>query len=189
MNVLTNSPRTRLATTLGAAALLASLAACGGSDGSTAAPAVEPTSEAPTSSAPAASPTASDAPTSDAPTSTAPASDVTGSITADDQDSDGMTLTVANVDLQGVEGGWIAVHADQDGKPGPVIGTQLIKKGDSSDVVVTLDKAVTTGAVWPMLHVDDSTLGTYEFPGVAGADLPVMADGKVVVKQIMLTVA
>ncbi len=174
MNVLANSPRTRLATTIGAAALLASLAACGGSDSGTVTPAVQPTSEAPTSSAPAASTSASV---------------VTGSITADNQTSNGMTLTVAKVDLQGVEGGWIAVHADKDGKPGPVIGTQLIKKGDSSDVVVTLDKAVTTGAVWPMLHVDDSTLGTYEFPKVAGADLPVMAAGKVVVTKIELTVA
>ncbi len=64
-----------------------------------------------------------------------------------------------------------------------------IKKGATTDLKVTLDKKVTTGAYWPMLHVDDHTLGTYEFPKTAGADLPVKSGADIVMKKITLTVA
>ncbi len=39
-----------------------------------------------------------------------------------------------------------------------------------------------------MLHVDDHAIGTYEFPKIAGADLPAMYNGKVVMKKITVTV-
>lgn len=179
MNPLSTLTRThRWGTALGAGVLLASLAACGSSDAGTASPAASPTTS-PTESA-------TEAPTSGAP---APDAEVTGSLTADEQDSDGTTVTVSAVDLEGVDQGWIAVHSDADGKPGPVIGTAQVQQGESSDVVVTLDEAVTTGAVFPMLHVDDNEIGTYEFPQVDGADLPVMADGEVVVTKVMLNVS
>lgn len=174
MNTLLALSRTRdrrLGTAVGAAVLLTSLAACGSTDTSTATPATSPAGDAAASSAPA------------------PDAGLTGSLTANDQTSNGRTLTVASVDLQGAPQGWIAIHADANGKPGPVIGTQQIQQGQSTDVVVTLDKPVPSGAVYPMLHVDDNTLGTYEFPKVPGADLPVKADGQVVVTKIMLTVA
>lgn len=179
MNPLSTLTRThRLGTALGAGVLLVSLAACGSSDVGTASPAASSTE------APSSSPT--EAPSSSAPT---PDTDVTGSLTADEQDSDGTTVTVSAVDLEGVDQGWIAVHSDVDGKPGPVIGTAQVQQGQSSDVVVTLDEAVTSGVVFPMLHVDDSETGTYEFPQVDGADLPVMADGEVVVTKVMLNVS
>lgn len=132
-----------LTATLGLVLVLAlGLAACGTDDGgSTAAP------EAPASSAPA---------TTEA--------EATATANAVDQDGDGTTLTVASVELDGVSQGWIAVHRDLDGKPGPVVGTVQVSQGDSSDVVVELDETVATGAFWPMLHVDDNTVGTYEFP-------------------------
>ncbi len=42
------------------------------------------------------------------------------------------------------------------------------------------------GKLWPMLHIDAGTVGTYEFPG---ADAPVMANGAIVMKQISVTAA
>jgi hypothetical protein len=110
---------------------------------------------------------------------------VTGTLSASDQPSDGMTIKVASVSISGAPG-WIAVHTDLDGKPGPVAGKKSIPMGESKDVVITLDKAVTTGAFWPMLHVDAGTVGTYEFPG---ADVPVMSGSDIVMKKVTLTVA
>jgi len=159
--------------TAGAAVLLLGLAACGsGSSSSTATP------------APSSPPTSASA-SSSASAGTAIA---TGTLSAVDQTGDGTTLTVANVDLKGVDAGWIAVHSDLAGKPGPVVGQVQVKKGDTPNVKVTLDNKVATGAYWPMLHVDDHAVGTYEFPKVPGADLPVKSGSDIVMQKITLTV-
>ncbi len=168
MNQLASLAHRTLRTTgaaVGAALLLTGLAACGGTDTTS------------SSSADTSSPAASGS-----------ASAATGSLSAKDQSGDGTTLTVASVDLKGADHGWISVHADLDGKPGPVVGNAKIPGGASSDVKVTLDKKTATGAFWPMLHVDDQTVGTYEFPKTAGADLPVKDGTNIVMKKVMLTV-
>jgi hypothetical protein len=118
----------------------------------------------------------------------APAAKASGTVSAKDQTGDGTTLSVASVELDGVDQGFIGVHMDLDGKPGPVVGVAQVKKGTTDELVVRFDKPVTSGAFWPMLHVDDSTLGTYEFPKVKGADLPVKDGEKIVMKKITLTV-
>ena len=159
--------------TAGAAALLLGLAACGSS---TTATTPTPTPSSPTTSAPASS------------TASAGTAIATGTLSAVDQTGDGTTLTVANVDLRGVDAGWIAVHSDLAGKPGPVVGEVQVKKGDTPNVKVTLDNKVATGAYWPMLHVDDHAVGTYEFPKVPGADLPVKSGSDIVMQKITLTV-
>ncbi len=77
------------------------------------------------------------------------------------------------------------MHSDVDGAPGPVIGQVEIEEGTASDVKVKLDKPLDSDAVvWPMLHVDVSELGAYEFPGVKKADLPVTEGGKPVMMKI-----
>ncbi|HHC07714.1 MAG TPA: hypothetical protein ENK55_03245, partial [Actinobacteria bacterium] len=59
-------------------------------------------------------------------------------VEADDQEGDGTAIVVARVELPAP--GFIAVHADADGAPGPVIGhSDLLPAGESTDVVVTLD--------------------------------------------------
>jgi len=96
---------------------------------------------------------------------------------------------VASVDLQaGGKGGWVALHADLNGKPGPVKYEVAVPAGASTNVVIPTPGGIPTGAYWPMLHVDDHTVGTYEFPQVPGADLPAMANGMVVMKKITVTV-
>ena len=46
---------------------------------------------------------------------------VTGSLDAADQTSDGKTMTVSSVNITGASG-FIAVHSDANGAPGPVVG-------------------------------------------------------------------
>ena len=118
----------------------------------------------------------------------AAAAAVSGAVQAQDQTGDGTSLKVAEVDLEGIDQGFIGVHMDLDGKPGPVVGVAQVKQGSTQDLTVSFDKPVASGAYWPMLHVDDSTIGTYEFPKVAGADLPVKDGEQVVMKKITLTV-
>lgn len=110
---------------------------------------------------------------------------VTGSIDVADQTStDGKSLTIKSVSIKGASG-FIAIHQDASGAPGPVVGHASIPEGDSSNVVVTLDAPVKTGAFWPMLHLDAGTIGTYEFPGPDG---PVKDAAGIVMKKITLTV-
>lgn len=115
----------------------------------------------------------------------APGAAVTGSLDAADQTGDGTLITVKSVNITGGSG-FIAIHADASGQPGPVVGHVAIPEGDSSDVVVPLDAKSPTGAYWPMLHVDAGTIGTYEFPGPDG---PVKSGSDIVMKKITLTVS
>lgn len=132
-------------------------------------------------------PQAADPPAAQAPSGSAgPAS---GTLDAEDQTGDGRSVTVASVTVDaGGKGGWIALHQDLDGKPGPVKYVVAVPAGSSTDVVVPTPEGITTGAYWPMLHVDDGVIGTYEFPQTQGADLPAKADSMIVMKKINVTV-
>ncbi len=81
--------------------------------------------------------------------------------------------------------GWLVVHAQADGKPGPVLGHAAIQAGDNSDVVVEIDPAGATEPLYAMLHVDTGTIGEYEFPGADGPATD--ADGNVVTPSFKLT--
>ncbi len=163
------------------AAAATALSACG-SSGSSAPPAA-----APSSSAAATSP-ATSAATSGSASSSAPAA-ASGTMDAANQTGDGKSVTVASVSLDaGGKGGWIALHTDVSGKPGPVKYFVAVPAGASSKVVIPTPEGIPTGDYWPMLHVDDHAVGTYEFPKVAGADLPAMSNGMVVMKKITVTV-
>jgi plastocyanin len=74
--------------------------------------------------------------------------------------------------------GWIVVHSDNGGAPGPVAGFAPVAAGANHEIAVELDPAVATETLHAMLHVDAGTAGEYEFPGDDG---PVQdADGNVV---------
>lgn len=118
-------------------------------------------------SAPESNPTAPAA----APTS-AP---ITPSVTVSDQSADGGNLVIAEVISDGP--GWIVIHADGGGSPGPVLGYSAVSDGANKDVSVMIDDSEATPVLFAMLHVDAGALGTYEFPG---ADGPVKVDGQMV---------
>ena len=97
-------------------------------------------------------------------------------VEAEDQVSDGSQVTVARV--VAAQAGWMVIHADADGKPGPVLGQTAVAAGETENVIVMLDEPVDPDSpLWAMLHVDEGTQGVYEFPG---ADVPVMVGDAVV---------
>jgi LPXTG-motif cell wall-anchored protein len=116
--------------------------------------------------------------------SAAPAAqDPSGSVDVADQPIVNGSITVAMVTAG--QDGWIVAHVDEGGKPGKVIGQTAVKTGDNKDVAIKLSEDVAVGGkMWPMLHIDAGTVGTYEFPG---ADAPVIVGGNVVMKQISIT--
>lgn len=79
------------------------------------------------------------------------------------QTSDGTSIVVASVTLPSP--GFIGVHSNADGGPGPVIGhSELLPAGTSTDVVVTLDEPLTaTDLLFPMVHIDFDQDGEYDF--------------------------
>jgi hypothetical protein len=60
------------------------------------------------------------------------------------------------------EDAWIVVHLDDDGMPGERIGLERVKKGESTDVSVTLE-GVTTPKVIVALHADRGGKGRFDF--------------------------
>jgi LPXTG-motif cell wall-anchored protein len=113
------------------------------------------------------------------------AAEPSGSVDAADQAISNGSITVANVTAG--QDGWIVAHLDEGGKPGKVLGQTAVKKGDNKNVAIKLSEDVPAGGkLWPMLHIDAGTVGTYEFPG---ADVPVIVGGNIVMKQIAVTAA
>lgn len=108
----------------------------------------------------------------------------------EDQSGSGATVVVASVTLP--SDGFIAVHADADGSPGPVIGhSELLTAGTSTDVEVVLDEPLAEdAAVWPMAHIDTNGNGTYDFdpPDVTDDGPATFEDGSVAVAPLDYTV-
>jgi plastocyanin len=131
--------------------------------------------------APTAAPTHTPAPTT-APTNTPAMTTAMPLVSVTDQPIKDDTVTVAQVVSSGP--GWIVIHADKNGAPGPVLGHGAVKDGENDDVVVKLAAEGRTETLYAMLHTDAGTVGTYEFPG---ADGPVSVDGKVVTPAFKVT--
>ena len=94
------------------------------------------------------------------------------SVSVADQPIKDDTVTVAKVVSNGP--GWIVIHADKNGAPGPVLGHAAVKDGENTDVAVKLAAQGRTETLYAMLHTDAGKVGTYEFPG---ADVPVAMNG------------
>jgi LPXTG-motif cell wall-anchored protein len=115
----------------------------------------------------------------------APLRQAADSVSAADQAISNGSIVVAEVNAS--QDGWIAVHIDEGGKPGAVIGHAAAKKGKTTNLSVKLEQDVPAGGkLWPMLHIDAGTIGTYEFPG---PDAPVVVNNNIVMKQITITAA
>jgi len=100
-----------------------------------------------------------------------------------DQPITDSTVTVARAVV--AEPSWIVIHADAEGRPGPILGQTLLTPGENRDVVVTIDVAGATPTLYAMLHSDRGELGMFEFPG--GADVPVTLGGAVVTPPFQVT--
>ena len=169
----------RTVVAIGAAVTL-TLAACGGDDDASADTATAETADS--------SPESAGGTSAETGSAEAPAMEP-ASVTFDAQESDGTTITVASVELPSP--GFIAVHADGGGSPGPVIGhSDLLPAGTSSDVAITLDEPLAGDtALFPMAHIDTDGNGLYEFGAVEGVDGPALtAEGDVAVVTAEVTV-
>jgi hypothetical protein len=109
------------------------------------------------------------------------AQEVTPSVTVSDQPIEDGTVTVDMVVAAGL--GWIVIHIDEDGSPGPVIGQAAVEEGENEDVEVEIDEDQATDTLHAMLHDDLGTVGTYEFPG---ADVPVQLNGEIVMEPFQV---
>jgi len=101
--------------------------------------------------------------------------DLDARVTVMDQKIAMGTVSIAEVLSNGP--GWLVIHADRAGAPGPVIGWAPVSEGLARDLVVKIDITKATPVLYAMLHTDAGKVGTYEFPG---ADVPVMVDEKMV---------
>jgi len=106
------------------------------------------------------------------------------SVTVATQSLAGGTVTIAEAISNGP--GWLVIHAQADGKPGPVLGYSALADGFNADVQVALDVNGLTGVLYAMLHTDAGEVGAYEFPG---DDIPVSNDQGVVMTLFELEVA
>jgi hypothetical protein len=105
---------------------------------------------------------------------------------AADQTSNGKTVKVPEVYLKGSKG-YVAIHANANGAPGPVIGvSDLIPEGETEDIKIKLKQPLKdTADVWPMVHLEDNGNSTYDFPN---GDGPAKVNNSVVVVKVHVKV-
>lgn len=89
------------------------------------------------------------------------------------------------------ENGFLVIHeSNAMGKPVAPgsVGFVRVKAGEHKNVSVILDRPVKPGEkLFAMLHHDTGKMGVYEFgPGSTDVDLPITANGGVVIKPFMI---
>ncbi len=109
---------------------------------------------------------------------------MTPSVTVSDQAIVNGKVTVEKVVSDGA--GWIVIHAQADGGPGPILGFSPVADGENSNVVVEIDATGATPTLYAMLHTDAGQIGTWEFPD--GPDAPVTVGDQVVTPPFNVTV-
>ena len=94
----------------------------------------------------------------------------------------GNTVTVDLAEL--ASPGYVVIHEDNNGSPGPVIGASSLIEGRRANFQINLKRNSKNGEnLYAMLHKDDGD-STYEFPG---DDTPVKDEsGKVVVSKFSI---
>jgi plastocyanin len=103
------------------------------------------------------------------------------SVQVADQDlSDTVKIDVVQSDAPG----WIAIHSDDNGMPGDVIGMAMVDQGMNQDVEVDIQRNQATPTMYAELHMDAGQMGTFEYPG---ADEPVKYQGQEVMDTFRVT--
>jgi plastocyanin len=108
---------------------------------------------------------------------------ITPSVTVADQEIADGKVVVAEVVSDGP--GWLVIHAQADGKPGPILGYSPVTDGANTNVLVGIDTSGATETLYAMLHTDAGTVGIWEFPN--GPDTPVMVGEQVVTPAFVVT--
>lgn len=99
----------------------------------------------------------------------------------------GLTDGVLSVEQALIDApGWLAIHSNNNGQPGPVLATYPLVRGVNPGIQVQISSDAAGSLVFPMLHYDTNVLGQYEFGAVEGADGPVFVREAVVVGPLNL---
>lgn len=98
---------------------------------------------------------------------------------------DGNSVTVPQAELSGAAG-WLAIHGDDNGEPGDVLGYAPLEEGANTDIEVDLDQAVQSQTLYAMVHADDPADGEFTFPD---GDPAVEQDGAPVTQSLQYTVS
>lgn len=116
----------------------------------------------------------------------------TPSVVANMQPVDNNMLTIAEANTESI--GFVVLHRD-NGDNAPVvpasIGHGQVYLGQNNDLQITLDDGVSleSGAkVWAMLHIDNGTIGSYDFDGSAGSDDPPAFDDQDNIVMVQFTI-
>lgn len=111
-------------------------------------------------------------------------------IMVEDQVNKGNIFTVS---VEAAEDGWIVIHGPNSNNDGPqipeIIGKATVTSGVNKNVEILLNagEEVSTGDnLFPMLHYDTGEIGTYEFDGDNGLDLPVFFEGNIVLSSFQV---
>lgn len=92
---------------------------------------------------------------------------------------DGRVVEIPRAEISGTEG-WIAVHADDGGEPGEVLGVAPLSAGENTGIEVELDRPLDSSQrLYAMIHGEDPADGEYTFPD---GDPPVEEGGEAVVE-------
>jgi hypothetical protein len=104
-------------------------------------------------------------------------------ISADDQDvlEDGLVRLRS---VYALAPGWVAIHADEAGAPGPIIGHAYVETGENEDIVVHIPWRQGTPLLHAMLHHDNGRALRFDYPG---DDLPVLLAGQPVIASFQAT--
>lgn len=70
--------------------------------------------------------------------------------------------------------GWIAIHTDRAGEPGPVIGQTPLQSGENANVTVSFNWQKATPQLHAVLYMDVGEVGLFEAPD---PDRPVVVNG------------
>jgi len=119
-------------------------------------------------------------PTNQQPTVNTPAA--TPSITVGNQNIVNNSVVIESVTAIGPS--WLAIHQDNNGNPGDIIGQAPVNDGVTSKLVVPIDVTKVTERLFAMLHTDDGTIGSFEFPS---ADAPIKIDDQIVLQSFTVT--
>lgn len=111
-----------------------------------------------------------------------PASGHANHVTVDAQVTAGGSVLVETVFA--AEEGWLAVHADDEGDPGAVLGARQVESGFRTDVRVEMDDgAASNRTAWVVLHGSDGD-GSFD----PEEDEPLESFGSAVVERFELAV-
>ena len=107
-------------------------------------------------------------------------------LSARDQGGDGAAVTVPEADVEGA-GGWLAVRADDGGKPGEVLGYAPLEEGENRRVEVGLRRSlVSSQKVYATVHAERPADGDFTYPD---GDPTARAGGGTAVEPISYTLS